>query len=82
MDVILSKDAQKQFKHLTQADQSKIKRKLISLQENETAGKRLTGEFSGLRSLRAWPYRIIYSINKAEKRVEVNAILHRQGPYN
>lgn len=81
MQVILSKDAQKQYKHLPKSDQTKVKKKLLSLQEDPTAGKKLTGEFSNLRSLRAWPYRSIYSVNEKSEQVEVAAILHRQGAY-
>ncbi len=80
--VILSKDAQKQYNHLPKPEQVKIKKKLISLQENPFAGKKLTGEFSGSRSLRVWPYRIIYSVNEKLQQAEVSAILHRQGAYS
>ena len=75
MKVVLSKDAQKQYSKLPKSEQLKIKKKLTSLQENPLAGKNLAGELSGQRSLRVWPYRIIYSLNQAEQRVEVNSIL-------
>lgn len=81
MLVILSKDAQKQYKHLPRSEQLKVRKKLLFLEENPTAGKKLTGELSGVRSLYAWPYRIIYEINEKEKRVEIHKIAHRQGVY-
>ena len=81
MLVILSKDAVKQYEHSPKIEQIKISKKLLLLEENPTAGKKLTGELSGIRSLRAWPYRIIYEINELEKRVEVHKIDHRQGAY-
>lgn len=81
MLVILSKDAQKQYEHLPKSEQIKIRKKLLSLEENPTAGKKLVGELSGIRSLYAWPYRIIYEINGKEKRVEILKIAHRQGMY-
>lgn len=81
MLVILSKDAQKQYEHLPKPERIKVRKKLLLLEENPTAGKKLTGELSGIHSLRAWPYRIIYEINETEKRVEVHKIAHRQGGY-
>lgn len=81
MQVILSKDAAKNYKRLSPSEQKKIKKKLISLETNPLAGKKLEGEFEDKYSIRAWPYRIIYKFNKKEQRVEVSAIVHRQGAY-
>jgi mRNA-degrading endonuclease RelE of RelBE toxin-antitoxin system len=44
-------------------------------------GKKLDGKYSGLYSLRVWPYRIIYSVIKNELMVSVIGIEHRQGVY-
>jgi mRNA-degrading endonuclease RelE of RelBE toxin-antitoxin system len=81
MLVILSKITQKQYEHLPKKEQLKVRKKFLFLEENPTAGKKLTGELAGIRSLRAWPYRIIYEISDARKRVEVHKITHRQGAY-
>lgn len=81
MEVILSKDAEKQYKHLAKSEQKKVQRKLVLLKEDPFSGKKLSGELDERYALRAWPYRIIYKINRQEKRVEVSAILHRQGVY-
>ena len=81
MQVILSKDAQKQYKRLSETEQIKIHKKLISLERNPHSGKKLVGELSGIRSLRAWPYRILYEINADADRVEIHKIIHRQGSY-
>ena len=81
MQVILSKEAQRHFKNLPQSEKIKIRKKLLVLQENPYDGKKLSGKLETQRSLRAWPYRIIYFFNKKEKRVEINSILHRQGVY-
>lgn len=77
MQFILSKDATKQLLRLPQSEQVKIKKKLTQLRENPLIGKKLEGELSNRRALRAWPYRIIYIINKKEKRVEISSIQHR-----
>lgn len=81
MQLILSKDAEKQYNKLPKPVQTKIKRKLLSLTENPLEGKKLEGKLSESRSIRAWPYRIIYIINTKQKRIEVSAILHRQSAY-
>lgn len=81
MELILSRNAQKQYNRLPKQEQAKIKKKLLVLQQNPLIGKKLEGKLIGCRSLRAWPYRVIYKINDNEKRVEVNDILHRQAAY-
>ncbi|MCJ7826514.1 type II toxin-antitoxin system RelE/ParE family toxin [Patescibacteria group bacterium] len=81
MDVILSLNARKQYKHFPKADQKKIRKKLIVLENDPIAGKKLMGEFKGVYSLRVWPYRILYEINMKIKRVEILVIAHRQGIY-
>lgn len=81
MKVTLSKDAQKQYKRLPKQQQTKILKKIMGLEQNPNAGKKLEGELKGFRSLRAWPYRILYGINKNEQRIEVHKIAHRQGAY-
>lgn len=82
MRVILSKEAQKNYDRLPKSSQTKIKKKLTVLQQNPLLGKKLGGELEGDRSLRAWPYRIIYSIDKKQDLISVSNILHRQGVYN
>jgi len=81
MQVVLSKNASKHYKRLPPAEMNKIKRKLLLLENDPLVGKKLEGELSVYRSLRAWPYRIIYIINQKEQCIEVDDILHRQGAY-
>lgn len=81
MKVALSKDAQKQYEHLPKTQQIKIRKKLIGLEQNPHSGKKLEAELKGIRSLRAWPYRILYEINKDKQIIEVHKIVHRQGAY-
>jgi mRNA-degrading endonuclease RelE of RelBE toxin-antitoxin system len=81
MNVWLAKDAQKQYKKLPKPEQAKIRKRLDVLSGDPYAGKKLEGILKKRRSMRAWPYRIIYSINKSENKVEISDILHRQGAY-
>lgn len=77
--VIITPKAQKQYKKLPPKQQAKIKKKLVSLGNNPNAGKKLAGELAQLRSLRAWPYRIIYYLDK--NKIFITSIVHRQGAY-
>jgi mRNA-degrading endonuclease RelE of RelBE toxin-antitoxin system len=82
MQVILTPKALKQFNKLPLADQSKIKKKLLLLEQSPLEGKKLTGELADLRSLRAWPYRILYHVQPKEKKLYVVTVAHRQGVYS
>lgn len=81
VQVIITPRAQKQFNHLPQSEQAKIRKKLSALESDFLIGKKLSGELSELRSLKAWPYRIIYHIDREQKKVFVTSIVHRQGAY-
>lgn len=76
-----TKDAQKQYNKLPNTTKPRIARAIATLSINPLKGKKLGGELNSLRSLRAWPYRIIYRINVIERWVDVSDILHRQGAY-
>jgi len=81
MDVIITPKASKQYDHLPKSDQAKIKRKLLLLRENPKEGKKLSGDLLETRSLRAWPYRILYYIDRKQRKIFIVTIAHRQGVY-
>jgi len=81
MEVIITPRALKQYNHLPKTEQAKIKKKLHLLEENSQEGKKLSGEFADLRSVKVWPYRIIYFINSIQKKIFIVTIAHRQGVY-
>lgn len=72
-------NAIKQLKNLPRAEQKKAIQKLAILGEDPMAGKMLKGEFEGLYSFRAWPYRIIYTIS--DDAISIESIKHRQSAY-
>lgn len=78
MRVIITPEAQKQYKKLPGQDQLKIRKKLLLLQKDFLIGKKLEGELADYRSIRAWPYRIIYLIEKLDGKVYITSISHRQ----
>lgn len=81
MEVFLSSGSQKQYSQLPTSAQRKIKKKLLALKQDPNLGKKLSGDLVGVRSLRAWPYRILYEVNTSQNRIEVHKIAHRQGVY-
>ena len=81
MDVLLTKEANKHYIKLMSTDKQKIDKKILLLFNDSYAGKKLSGEFIGKYSLKAWPYRIIYIIEESKKIVWILSILHRQGVY-
>jgi mRNA interferase RelE/StbE len=74
-----SRVAVKQIKSLPKVEVKKVIRKIEAILSGETEGKMLKGEFDGLRSLRAWPYRIIYQ--EIGGKIEILSVKHRQGVY-
>ncbi len=81
MQIIVTPKAIRQFDRIPRIDQKKIKRKLETLEQNPYEGKKLSAELSETRTIRAWPYRILYYINQKEKKVFIVSIVHRQGAY-
>lgn len=79
MDLFLTKQAEKDFLTLPKSERKKAVRKLELLRKSPLTGKKLTGKLDGLRSLRFWPYRIIYHIERNV--VWVDHMIHRQGVY-
>ena len=79
--VILKKRAAKQHAKLSKDDQERVVAALDELRENPFTGKKLDGEQAGLWSVRVWPYRIIYMIDKNIVTVTVVAIGQRKDVY-
>ena len=81
MQVVFTKDASKLYDHLPSSERKKINKKIEILKKQSIAGKKLTGEYEGMRSLRSWPYRIIYYVDTKQEKAVVLSVLHRQGAY-
>lgn len=82
MRVIITPKAAKQFERLPKSEKTKIQKKLTMLEEDVLAGKKLSGSYSELRSLKAWPYRVIYYVDGKQKTIYIVTIAHRQGVYS
>lgn len=81
MQVIITPKALRHYEKLPKVERAKIKRKLQVLEADALVGKKLVGELAEVRSIKAWPYRIFYYIDEAEKVIYITSILHRQGAY-
>ena len=73
--------AQKELQSLPKKEQNRVLAAFDVLRENPIAGKALEGKYKGLRSLRVWPYRILYAIDHNIITVTVVKIGHRQSVY-
>ena len=76
--VVLKRRAEKQYNALPAKDRAMVLAGLQGLREDPFSGKKLQGDLFGLYSLRVWPYRIIYSVQKRTITVTVVAIGQRK----
>ena len=79
--VLLKKKAEKQLLRLRKRDQQRVEYVINNLRADPFSGKRLDGEHEGLWTVRVWPYRIVYFIEKQIVTVTVVAIGHRKDVY-
>jgi len=79
--LIIQPRARKQFQKLPKAQQEKIGKVFNFIKADPFSGKKLRGEHKEEYVMRAWPYRIIYTIKKKKVTVYVLAIGHRQSIY-
>lgn len=79
--VQLKPKAYKQLCKLQQKDQKKISIAIDQIAHDPFVGKKLEGELMGLWSVRVWPYRIVYTIQKKKIIVTIVAIGDRKNVY-
>ena len=81
MRVFYSKTSLKQLKKIPKTKQIEILKKIGKLKNNPVAGRKLKGLLMNYRSLKSWPYRIIYQYFDSENVIKINIIQHRQAVY-
>lgn len=79
--VVLKATAAKELCKLPWKDQGRIRSAIDHLAEDPFFGKAMQGDCKGMFSIRVWPYRIIYTIQKNIVTVTVVAIGHRKDVY-
>jgi addiction module RelE/StbE family toxin len=75
--VVVKNQARKSLEKIDRRVVPKINAAIRLLQEYPLLGKPLEGECEGQRSLRVWPYRIIYEIYKQQMVILIIAIKHQ-----
>lgn len=79
--IIIPKKVVKQIEKIPLIYRKKIRKTIACLLQNPFLGKKLEGELKDRRSIRLWPYRIIYKIYQKEVVILILAVSHRQGVY-
>ncbi len=74
--------AEKALDKLPEDYRLKVRNAFVSILTNPFSGKKLSGDKKGQCSIRVWPYRIVYRIEKQELVIIVIDIEHRQSVYN
>ena len=81
MQIYLTKESEKQYQKLPKSEAQRIAKKLLLLGKEPLTGKKLSGIYNTTRSLKTWPYRIIYVIYEKRREIWVISIIHHQGVY-
>ncbi len=79
--LLITKKAEKNLDKLPENYRLRIRETLRDIVYDPFSGKKLSGKKKGQYSVRVWPYRIIYTIEKRELIIIVIDIDHRQGVY-
>lgn len=79
--LLVTRKAEKALDNLPEDYRFKIIKAIRDIKSNPFSGKKLSGKKKGQYSIRVWPYRIIYRIEKAKLIIFVIDIDHRQGVY-
>lgn len=79
--VVIAPAAVKVLRNLPTTHARRVLAAIDGLRDDPNAGKALQGQLAGLRSLRVWPYRIIYQLHKRVVTITVVAVGHRRDVY-
>ena len=79
--LVFKPSAEKQLEKIPSVYKKKIYSILTAVVSSPFQGKKLRGRHKGYYAIRAWPYRVIYSVHTRESLVIVVRIAHRQGSY-
>ena len=82
MQLVYKNETIKHIKKINPKDLQKVKKKITNLIKNPLLGKPLHGELEWLYSLKAWPLRIIYTLNTRTQVIEIITIDYRGSVYH
>ncbi|MEW5945649.1 MAG: type II toxin-antitoxin system RelE/ParE family toxin [bacterium] len=80
-EIKITNQAGKDIRKLSSQTRDRFAKALGILAENPLIGEPLRGELKGLRRYRTGDFRIIYSIDKAQKTLIITAMRHRREAY-
>jgi len=78
---ILTKRAEKALERLPKKDRQRVSYTITALEADPFRGRQLHGDLEGRWSVRVWPYRIVYTIEKEILTVTIVKIGHRKDVY-
>lgn len=81
MTIVYKDEALKQLKRIGSTELRKARKKIALLVDDPLAGKPLQGKLLGIRSLRAWPLRILYTFFSDTQTVVIETIDYRGDVY-
>ena len=81
MKLVYKSEAAKRLKKIGKSEKTKAKKKILNLLTDPLQGKLLEGKFKGLRSVKAWPLRIIYTFNSDTQTIKIETIDYRGDIY-
>lgn len=81
MNIVYKDEAIKALKRLGPAEKLKAKKKITALLTDPLLGKPLQGSLQSIRSLHAWPIRILYTFNNDTQTITIRAVGHRGDVY-
>lgn len=79
--LIIQQSSQKRLQKFPLHIYKKVIKSLALIQQNPLVGVKLHGELASYYKYRIGDYRIVYTFNVSENRLEVVKIEHRQGVY-
>lgn len=79
--VLLTRESEKDLAKLPAPKRVLVFKALDGLSADPFLGKALHGELKGVYSLRVWPFRILYRVEKKQLVVLVLSIPHRKDAY-
>lgn len=82
-EVLLLAEAQEDLRQVSSADLKRIIERLFRLSSdpNSATHEALTGRLSGLLKMRVGDYRVVYTIDRRDRRITVHFVGHRSDVY-
>lgn len=79
--IVIPKKEQKDLSKIDVRYKNRIERTIGLLVDKPLSGKKISGLHKHRYTIRVWPYRIVYEVDKRRKIVLIIRIGHRQGVY-